>query len=148
MEDDLILKKMEHNLIVWPNARRHQFLAKWKTTLILSLMEDDIIFLANGRWPQLFGNLEDDQSFLLGKAGITSPSFSLALISPSLFYPLLFLIFNAKLFLSAMSTYKYSRQHDLTERLCCMPSELSLIYSAWFSQQINHNKTNSLLDFY
>jgi hypothetical protein len=35
-------------------------LLKWKTTSIFSKMEDDLIFVNNGRRPQFFEKMEDD----------------------------------------------------------------------------------------
>ena len=36
------------------NGRRPQFSGNWKTTSIFWQMEDDLIFLANGRQPKSF----------------------------------------------------------------------------------------------
>ena len=47
-----ILRLMEDDLNLKANGRRTQWLDKWKTTSILRQMEDELNFKANGRRPQ------------------------------------------------------------------------------------------------
>ena len=62
---------MEDRLNTLANGRRPYYFGKWKTTSIFWQMEDDI----NGRQTHCF-QLEDDLNFLIGKAGLASPSLS------------------------------------------------------------------------
>ena len=62
---------MEEDLNILANGRRPQYFGKWKMISMFWQMEDDI----NGRQTHCF-QLEDDLNFLIGKAGLASPSLS------------------------------------------------------------------------
>jgi hypothetical protein len=50
IETNLIfLGKWETTSILWQNGKRPQFFAKWKTTIILKVKEDDLNFQVNIR---------------------------------------------------------------------------------------------------
>ena len=50
----IVLTKLEEDLNFLANGRQPQFFGKWKTTSIFWKMEDDLNFLENGRQPQFF----------------------------------------------------------------------------------------------
>jgi hypothetical protein len=67
---------MEDDLSILANGRRLQYLGKWKTTLTLVSIEDDLSFLVNkgrpqflfnGRRPQLFYEWKTTSTVLLMK---------------------------------------------------------------------------------
>ena len=60
----IVVSKLEDDLIFLANGRRPQFFGKWKTTSIFWQMEDDLNFLVHGRQPSLFGKMEDDLNIL------------------------------------------------------------------------------------